>query len=126
MAQRPKTLLDHVHDAIRLQHESLPTESASVSWIKRDMVFPNKRPPHERESADSAACLTYLAVQQQVAASTHHQARSALRFLSHDVSRPPLDMPIDAMRARTPPRWPTVLTPEEALQAMGSVSGPRM
>ena len=37
--------------------------------------------------------------------------------------RQPLDRPIEAIRARKPTRVPTVLTTEEALQVMGSVSG---
>ena len=36
--------------------------------------------------------------------------------------RHPLDRPIEAIRARKPTRVPTVLTTEEALQVMGSVS----
>jgi hypothetical protein len=35
-----------------------------------------------------------------------------------------LDRPIEAIRARTPTRVPTVLTTADALQVMGSVSGP--
>jgi len=35
MAQRPKKLLDHVRDAIRLTHDSRHTEEASVTRINR-------------------------------------------------------------------------------------------
>jgi hypothetical protein len=34
MEPRPKKLLDHVRDAIRLKHYSLHTEQAYVTWIK--------------------------------------------------------------------------------------------
>ena len=43
--QRPKKLLDQVRDAIRLKHYSIRTEEAYVSWIKRYILFHNKRHP---------------------------------------------------------------------------------
>jgi hypothetical protein len=58
-----------------------------------------------------------------VAASTHNQALSALLFLSRDVRKMPLDFPIDAMRAKTPKRLPTVLTKEETLTVIERLSG---
>jgi site-specific recombinase XerD len=115
MEHRPRRLLDQVRDAIRLKHYSLRTEEAYVTWIKRYILFHNKRHPKEMASAEIAAFLTHLAVDQQVAASTQNQALSALLFLYRDVLNTPLDLHIDAMRAKKPKRLPTVLTKEEAL-----------
>jgi integron integrase len=123
MEPRPKKLLDHVRDAIRLKHYSLHTEQACVTWIKRYIFFHDKRHPKDMGSADIEAFLTHLAVQQKVAASTQNQALSALLFLYRDVLRQPLDGPIDAIRARKPKRLPTVLTKEEALQVIEALSG---
>jgi hypothetical protein len=39
------------------------------------------------------------------------------------VLRQPLDLPIDAIRARKPKCLPTVLTREEALKVLGYASG---
>ncbi len=36
-------LLDQVRGAIRMRHSSYRTEKAYVGWIKRFIVFPNKR-----------------------------------------------------------------------------------
>jgi integrase len=74
-------------------------------------------------SAELEAFLTHLAVHQRVAASTQNQALSAGLFLSRDVLKKPLDLPIDAMRAKKPQRLPTVLTKEEALKVMERLSG---
>src|SRR5262245_30843317 len=74
-------------------------------------------------TADIEACLTHLAVQQKVAASTQNQSLSALLFLYRDVLRQPLNGSIDAIRARKPKRLPTVLTKEEALQVIDVLSG---
>ncbi len=123
MLQRPKKLLDHVRDAIRLKHYSLHTEQAYVTWIKRYIFFHDKRHPKDMGSTEIEAFLTHLAVQQKVAASTQNQALSALLFLYRDVLRQPLDGPIDAIRARKPKRLPTVLTKEEVLQVIGTLSG---
>jgi integron integrase len=123
MEQRPKKLLDHVREAIRLKHDSRHTEDASVTWITRDIFFHDTRHPKAMGAAEIEAFLTHLAVQQTVAASTQNQALSALLFLDRDVLRQPLDGPIDAIRARKPRRLPTVLTTEEVLQVIGTLSG---
>jgi site-specific recombinase XerD len=123
MEQRPKKLLDHVRDAIRLKHYSLRTEESYVTWIKRYILFHNKRHPNEMTSAEIEAFLTHLAVHQQVAASTQNQALSAVLFLYRDVLKKPLDFPINAMRAKKPKRLPTVLTKKEALKVIEALSG---
>jgi integron integrase len=123
MEPRPKKRLDHVRDAIRLKHYSRHTEEAYVTWIKRYIFFHGTRHPKDMGAAEIEAFLTHLAVQQKVAASTQHQALSALLFLYRDVLRQPLDGPIDAIRTRKPRRLPTVLTTEETLQVIGALSG---
>ena len=123
MEQRPKKLLDQVRDAIRLKHYSIRTEESYVTWIRRYILFQNKRHPNEMASAEIEAFLTHLAVDQQVAASTQNQALSALLFLYRDVLKSSLDLHIDAIRAKRPKRLPTVLTKEETLKAIERLSG---
>jgi Phage integrase, N-terminal SAM-like domain len=53
--QRPKKLLDHVRDAIRLKHYSPHTEHAYVTWIKRYIFFHDKRHPKDMGAADIEA-----------------------------------------------------------------------
>jgi hypothetical protein len=98
-------------------------EASYVTWIKRYMLFHNKRHPHEMASADIAAFLTHVAVQQNVAASTQNQALNALLFLSRDVLKTPLDFSLDAVRAKKPKRLPTVLTKGEPLKVIEHLSG---
>ena len=74
MEQRPKKLLDQVRDVIRLKHYSIRTEQAYVDWIKRYILFHNRRHPNEMGSQEIEAFLTYLAVERNVAASTQNQA----------------------------------------------------
>jgi len=72
MEQRPKKLLDQVCEAIRLKHYSIRTEEAYAAWIKRYILFHNKRHPKDMGSAEIEAFLTHLAVEQNVAASTQN------------------------------------------------------
>jgi integron integrase len=123
MEQRPKKLLAQVRDAIRLKHYSIRTEESYVTWIKRFILFHHKRHPNEMAGAEIEAFLTHLAVQQQVAASTQNQALSALLFLYRNVLNRPLDLSIDAVRAKKPKRLPTVLTKEETLMVIARLSG---
>ena len=51
-------------------NRSIRTEQAYVDWIKRYILFHNKRHPNEMGSREIEAFLTYLAVEQNVAAST--------------------------------------------------------
>jgi integron integrase len=122
MEQRPKRLLDQVRDAVRLKHYSIRTEEAYVNWVKRYIVFHNKRHPAEMGAPEIEAFLTHLAVKENVAASTQNQAFSALLFLYREVLHQDLG-PVDALRAKRPRRLPTVLTREETLRLIGCLSG---
>ncbi|MDZ4802672.1 MAG: phage integrase N-terminal SAM-like domain-containing protein, partial [Bryobacteraceae bacterium] len=50
-AQPPK-VLDRVRDAIRARHYSLRTEEAYVGWVRRFILFHNKRHPAEMGEAE--------------------------------------------------------------------------
>ena len=97
--QPPKKLLDLVRDAIRLRHYSIRTENAYVDWIKRYILFPNKRHPKDMGVAEIEAFLTHLAVVDHVSASTQNQALSALLFLYRHVLNLDLGRPIKIGRA---------------------------
>jgi integron integrase len=118
---RPKKLLDQVRDAIRLKHYSYRTEQAYVGWIKRYVLFHGVRHPSEMGAPEVEAFLTYLAVKENVAASTQNQALSALLFLYREVLHQELG-PVDALRAKRPKRLPTVLSKDETLRLIGCLS----
>ncbi|PZO42850.1 MAG: integrase [Shackletoniella antarctica] len=44
---RPKKLLDQVRDAIRLKHYSYRTEQTYVQWVRRYILFHDKRHPKD-------------------------------------------------------------------------------
>ncbi len=81
---KPK-LLDRVRAALRIRHYSRRTEEVYVSWIRRYILFHDKRHPVEMGAPEVTTFLTTLAVEGKVAASTQNQALSALLFLYREV-----------------------------------------
>jgi site-specific recombinase XerD len=68
-----------------LKHHSIRTEESDVNWIRRYILFHNRRHPAEMGTPEVEAFLTHLAVNEKVAASTQNQALSALLFLYREV-----------------------------------------
>jgi integron integrase len=120
---RPKKILDQVRDALRVKHYAYRTEESYVQWIRRYILFHNKRHPKDMAEPEVQAFLTHLAVENNVAASTQNQALSALLFLYRHVLHQPLSESIDAVRARQSKHLPTVLTPEEVQQVLKYLEG---
>jgi hypothetical protein len=77
----PPKLLDQLRDKVRLKHYSPSTERQYVHWVKRFVLFHNKRHPMDMGAAQVEAFLTHLAVDGNVSSSTQNQALSALLFL---------------------------------------------
>ena len=106
-------LMEQVRGEIRARHYSRRTEEAYVHWIRRFIVFHGRRHPRELRAAEIAAFITWLAVDQQVAASTQNQALSGVLFLYKAVLRLEIGEVVVPPRARLPSRVPVVLTPSE-------------
>lgn len=120
---RPRKLLEQVSDALRVKHYSYQTEKSYLLWIRRFILFHNKRHPKEMGGEEINAFLTHLAVEGKVAASTQNQALSALSFLYREVLHLELDLDLDAVRAKRSRYLPTVLTPEEVKAIIVHLSG---
>ncbi len=121
----PKTpkLLDQVRGKIRLKHYSIRTEQAYVDWIRRFILFHNKRHPTDMGASEVEAFLTHLAVKGKVAASTQNQARSALLFLYKEVLDQALPWMDDITPAKRPLRLPVVLTHAEVKALLERLRG---
>ncbi len=116
-------LLDQVRDRIRLKHYSIRTEDTYVEWIRRFILFHDKRHPREMGAAEVESFLTHLAVQGRVAASTQNQAKSALLFLYKEVLGEELPWLDNIETAKRPQRLPVVLTVEEVRAVLNGVDG---
>ncbi|MYM67073.1 integron integrase [Pseudoduganella sp. FT55W] len=116
-------LLDQVRDRIRLKHYSIRTEQAYVDWIRRFILFHNKRHPTMMGAADVTSFLTHLAVAAGVAASTQNQAKSALLFLYKEVLDTELPWLDDIASAKPSQRLPVVLTQNEVQHILANTTG---
>ncbi len=121
-SRKPK-LLDQVRHELRVRHYSLRTEEAYVQWIRRFILFHNKRHPREMAETDINAFLSYLAVERNVAASTQNQALNALLFLYKKVLQVELGFIGDLVRAKRPRKLPVVLTRSEVRAILSHLSG---
>jgi integron integrase len=119
---RPK-LLDRVRWHLRLKHYSLRTEAAYTDWIRRFILFHQKRHPNEMGEAEIAAFLSHLAIEGRVAAATQNQALSALLFLYQQVLDRKLQSIAGVERVSRPPKLPVVFTPAEARAILAHVKG---
>jgi hypothetical protein len=73
MHHKPERL-DLVCRSIRLKHDSIRTARASIDWMKRVILFHDKRPLASMGAPAGHTFLSHLAVEHQVAASTSRQA----------------------------------------------------
>ena len=118
-----KRLLESVRDAIRSRHYSLRTEQSYIHWIRRFILFHEKRHPENMGEKEISRFLTDLAVTRKVSASTQNQALSALLFLYKHVLNQKLDWLDDVVRAKRPQRLPVVLTQAEVRAILDRISG---
>ena len=107
MEPKPKKLLEQVREVMRLRHYAYRTEETYVQWIKRYILFHQKRHPREMGRDEIEAFLSDLAVNQQVAAATQNQALNAILFLYQKVLGIEL-IGINAVRASAPRNLPVV------------------
>src|ERR1700757_4361595 len=125
-ASKPK-LLDQVRDVIRRKHFSIRTEQAYIDWIKRFILFHDKRHPREMAEGEVTEFLTHLARAGKVAASTQNQALSALLFLYKEVLKQEIGWLENVERAKKPARLPVVLTRDEVHKIFAHLHGtPRL
>src|SRR5437773_5337095 len=118
-----RKLLDQVRDTIRRKHFSIRTEQSYTEWIRRFILFHNKRHPREMAEPEVTQFLTHLARDGHVAASTQNQALSALLFLYKEVLKQEIGWLEGVERAKRPSRLPVVLTRDEVHKIFAHLYG---
>lgn len=121
-SHRPK-LLDQVRERIRLKHYSIRTEKTYLAWIRRFILFHDKRHPRDLGKSEVEAFLTHLAVERHVAASTQNQALNAILFLYKEVLNIELAWMDDVVRVKRPARIPEVLSGAEVARLLAQLDG---
>ncbi len=119
----PPKLLEQMRAVIRTKHYSLRTEQSYLQWIRRFILFHQKRHPREMGAAEVEAYLTHLAVNRHVSAGTQNQALSAILFLYKEVLKIELPWLDGIVRARPSSRLPVVLSTEEVSRLLNTMGG---
>lgn len=114
-------LLDQVRDVIRKKHYSIRTEHAYVEWVKRFVIYHNKRHPQYMGEKEISQYISHLATEQKVAASTQNQALNAIVFLYKHVLEIGLGDFGHLERAKRPERLPTVMTKTEVSRVLAAI-----
>ncbi len=79
-SKQPK-LLERVRITIRTKHYSYSAEKTYIHWIRKYVLFHNKRHPGDMGEPEMSQFISHLAVSKRVAASTQNQALCAILFL---------------------------------------------
>jgi len=122
IAAMAKKLLDQLSDTLRSMHYSYRTEEAYIDWVRRFILFHQKRHPVGMGAEEIQAFIAHLASDRNVAASTQNQALSAVLFLYREVLHQEIDTLI-VTSAKRPERLPTVLTREEVIRILSELPG---
>jgi integron integrase len=118
-----KMLMDEVRKSFRLHHYSYRTEETYLQWIRRYIIFHEKRHPREMGAEEIQRFLSDLATRGRVSASTQNQALSALLFMYKKVLEIDLPWLDDIVRAKRPIRVPIVLSRSEVAKVLNAMSG---
>ncbi len=116
-------LLDQVRHRCRVKHYSIRTEKRYVDWIRRFILFHDKRHPVEMGAPEVEAFLTHLAVERNVAPFTQNQALAAILFLYREVLVIELPWLDGVTRAKKPPRLPVVVSESEVRRLLAQLVG---
>jgi integron integrase len=116
-------LLDRVRERIRAKHYSFRTEQTYIEWIRRFILFNDKKHPAEMSAPEVEGFLTHLAIEGRVAASTQNQALAAILFLYRGVLEIELPWIENVVRARMPIRVPVVLPRADVQRLIDHLEG---
>lgn len=122
MADR-RGLLEVVRERIRTRQLAFRTEQSYLQWIRRYVVFHDRRHPRDLGAPEVEQFLTHLAVDRKVSASTQNQAMQAVLFLYRHVLDVDLPWLENVTRAARPKRLPVVLSRSEVQSLLASLEG---
>lgn len=116
-------LLEQVRNVARMRHLSLSTERAYLGWIRRFILFHNKKHPKEMAEKEIRQFISDLAVNAKISASTQTVALSAILFLYRDVLKQPLPYIDQIERAKPSKKLPLVFTRSEVQTLLARLDG---
>ena len=125
--ERRLRLLERVRARLKTRHYSERTVDAYCDWVRRFVLFHERRHPSTMGEQEIAAFLNYLANVKNASASTQNQALHALLFLYRHVLGRSIGLVADITPAKRGRRLPTVLSFSEVRTILTRMRGvPRL
>jgi len=116
-------LLEQVRITLRTNHYSKKTEEAYVSWIKRYILFHNKRHPAEMGKEEIEKFVNYLTLEQHVSSSTQNQALQAILYLYKKVIKKEVGWLENIKGLKRVKHLPVVFSKKETAKIFEHLSG---
>lgn len=120
--QQPR-FLDQLREQLRVRHYSLRTEDAYVDWVRRFILFQDKRHPKDMGAREIQGFLSHLAVDRGVSPSTQNQAKAALLFMYRELLGVDLPWLAEVVQAKRQAKLPVVLNPGEVRALFDQMDG---
>ncbi len=119
--------LERLRNRLRTRRYSPRTERAYCGWVRRYVLYHERRHPAVMGEPEIAQFLTHLASDKHVSASTQNQALHAILFLYNHVLGQPVGIIGGVERARSTRRLPVVLSVGEVRLVLSRLRGvPRL
>jgi integron integrase len=120
-------LLEQVRRGLRTRHYSRRTEIAYCGWVRRFVLFHDRRHPSTMGEEHIAAFLNHLATTGAVSASTQNQALHALLFLYRQILKRDVGLVPGLTPVKRGRRLPIVLSVSEVRSILSRMKGvPRL
>ena len=116
-------LLDKVRTELRSKHYSRKTEVAYTNWIKRFILFHNKRHPNDMGAEEIKAFINNLATNHHVSSATQNQALQGILYLYKNILNKDVGWIEEIKFAHRKKHLPVVLTKEEVKKIFENLDG---
>lgn len=116
--------IEKIREEIRLHQLNIKTENAYISWIKRFILFHDKKHPKDLGRNEIRAFISHLTREKRVSATTQNQALAALVFLyKHVVPCRQINKRKPVQRPDNVTKPPVVFKHEEAMAVIDQLHG---
>ena len=116
-------LLDIVRMELRTRHYSIRTEKTYLNWIKRFIIFHNKRHPIEMGTQEIKTFINDLANNHYVSSSTQNQALQSILFLYKNILKKEIDFINEINRTRRIKHLPVIFSRKESKDILDNLQG---
>ena len=116
-------LLNRVRTELIAKHYSKRTEQAYINWIKRYILFHNKKHPAEMGENEIRDFINHLAVKEKVSSATQNQALNSILYLYKNILKKDIKWIENIRYAQRKRHLPVVLDKSEVKKIVYELNG---